>query len=195
MSTAADILNAIRGYLGVSENPPHSNQTVIGEKFGWNGVPWCAETVSVCAQEAGLPFNGSASCIVLVHRYQSGENGTWLGNPGAVGIAPGDEFFLGRGGGDHTGLVELVDGDTVHSIEGNWGDRVCRVSRPVSVFFGFGRPNYTAPAEDDLNDDQNRWLQETDLRVAEIDDKVKHIEAMLGSAIDVLNALKAKFGA
>lgn len=151
MGSSADLLNVARSYLGVSENPPKSNMTIIGEKFGWNGVPWCAEDVSVCEDEAGVSFDGSASCSVLVGRYESGENGSWLGNPGAAGLLPADEFFMGTRGQDHTGFVESVEGDIVHSIEGNWGDKVCRVSRSVSAFFGFGRPNYSdQPASPDL---------------------------------------------
>lgn len=152
MSSAADTLNVERSYLGVAEEtpPPHSNRTIIGEKFGWNGVAWCAEFVSVCMAEAGVAFNGSASCSVLVARYQSGENGEWLGNPGTVGLRPGDNGFLGSRGQDHTFLVESVDGDVVHCIDGNWGDRVCRVSRPVGAIFGFGRPNYDGAAADEL---------------------------------------------
>lgn len=151
MGSAADVLNVARSYLGVYEDPPHSNRTIIGEKYGWNGVAWCAEDVSVCEEEAGVPFNKSASCSVLIGKYESGENGAWLGNPGAAGLLPGDEFFMGSRGQDHTGFVESVEGDMVHSVEGNWGDKVTRVSRPVTAFFGFGRPNYSdQPASPDL---------------------------------------------
>lgn len=152
MSAAPDLLNVERSYLWVIERvpPPHSNDTVIGEKYGWNGVAWCAEFVSVCMREAGVPFNGSASCSVLISRYQSGENGTWLGNPGADQILPGDNGFLGTRGQDHTWIVEYVDGDTVHCIDGNWQDRVCRVERNIHAVYGFGRPNYDGAVAPDL---------------------------------------------
>lgn len=158
MITAVDVLNTIRYYLGVAESPPHSNLTIIGEKFArldgadaGNGVPWCAETVSVCQREAGnAAFQVSASCSTLVARYQDGTNGTWLGNPGLAGLLPGDEFFLGSRGQDHTGLVESVDATAVITVEGNWGDRVARVTRPIGSFYGFGRPRYTAtPSQGD----------------------------------------------
>lgn len=150
MSSSADLLDVERSYLWVIESPPHSNLTVIGDKFGWNGVAWCAEFVSVCMREAGVPFNGSASCSVLVARYQSGENGTWLGNPGAAGVLPGDNGFLGPNGADHTFIVELVEGDVAVCIDGNWGDRVCKVRRPIASIHGFGRPNYDQAAAPDL---------------------------------------------
>jgi peptidoglycan hydrolase-like protein with peptidoglycan-binding domain len=152
MTSAADALNVYRSYLGIREDPPHSNRTPIGERFGWNGVAWCAEDFSLGQHEAGnTSFQGSASCSVLVGRYEDGTNGEWLGNPGADGILPGDEFFLGAGGGDHTGCVEYVEGTIVHSLEGNWGDADVRVSRDVSHFYGFGRPRYDdQPAAPDL---------------------------------------------
>lgn len=147
MTTATAVLDTIRGYLGVAEDPAHSNQTIIGEKFGWNGVPWCAETVTVCQHEAGnTAFKGSASCSQLVAWYQDGTNGIWLGSVSADLLQPGDEFFMGSAGQDHTGLVESVNGNTVITVEGNWGDKVARVSRPITAFFGFGRPNYTTPS-------------------------------------------------
>lgn len=146
MASAADVLNVARSYLGVHEDPPHSNDTIIGEKFGWNGVAWCAEGVSVDESEAGVPFNGSASCSTLVARYQSGENGVWLGKPDISEVRPGDEGFLGTRGQDHTWLLESVDVDArlVHCIDDNWADQSMRVTRPYdsASIYGFGRPNY-----------------------------------------------------
>src|SRR4051812_17764387 len=115
MTSSADVLNVARSYLGVAENPAHSNRTIIGEKFGWNGVAWCAESVTVWQHEAGnSAFNGSASCSVLVGRYRDGSNGTWGVDP-----EPGDEGFLGSSGGDHTFLIESNNGNgTVTTIEG-----------------------------------------------------------------------------
>lgn len=152
MGSAADALNRYRSYLGVRENPAHSNRTVIGEKFGWNGVAWCAETFSVCEDEAGVTFDGSASCSVLVGRYESGENGTWLGKPGIENVQPGDEGFLGAGGGEHTFIIEAVDvaNGLVHCIDGNWGDAVTRVTRTYGQIYGFGRPHYDGSAAPDL---------------------------------------------
>lgn len=142
MTTAADVLNVARSYIGVVEDPAHSNRTIIGEKFGWNGVPWCAEFVSVCEREAGQTFSESASCSQLVSRYRDGTNGSW-------GVSPesGDQGFLGSSGGDHTFLVEQNTGDGwITTIEGNWGDRVTRARRTVSSVYGFGRPDYAGAA-------------------------------------------------
>lgn len=192
MTTATAVLDAIRSYLGVTENPAHSNQTIIGEKFGWNGVPWCAETVTVCEHEAGnTDFAGSASCSVLVGRYQDGTNGRWLGNPGAAALLPGDEFFLGARGQDHTGLVESIDGDTITTVEGNWGDKVARVRRPVTAFYGFGRPNYTQPTsseDDDLTEELKQYLDAIEnrlgLRITQVEQHVESIEQKVDQPVD-----------
>lgn len=198
MTTATQVLDTIRSYLGVAEDPPHSNQTIIGEKFGWNGVPWCAETVTVCQHEAGnTAFKGSASCSQLVAWYQDGTNGEWLGNPGADGLQPGDEFFLGSRGQDHTGLVESVNGNTVITVEGNWGDKVARVSRPVSAFYGFGRPNYTAPpqGDSDLTDEEHTqlWNVRTDVDI--VAQKVDQTNQRLDTVFAKLDQIIKKVGA
>ena len=44
--SAQAVLNVIRPLVGLTENPPGSNRTLIGEWYGFDGVPWCAETVS-----------------------------------------------------------------------------------------------------------------------------------------------------
>lgn len=152
-ATAEAALAVAQSYLGVAESPPRSNRTIIGEKFSHldgadagNGVAWCAEFFSVCQIEAGnTEFKVSASCLTLVARYKDGTNGEWLGNPGTQGLQPGDEGFLGSNGGEHTFRVEYTEGDSVICIDGNWGDRVIRVVRPVASIHGFGRPNYGSP--------------------------------------------------
>lgn len=84
-----------------------------------------------------------------------------------------------------------------HRMFSEWNKPVhsCPGDTRAAQFHDVLLPRLQQPSEDDLNDDQNKWLQETDLRVAEIDDKVKHIEQMLGSAITVINEIKAKLGA
>ena len=54
----------------------------------------------------------------------------------------GDQIFFGGSG--HTGIVESVNGGTVHTIEGNKGDEVRRGSYSVNSpsIIGYGRPRY-----------------------------------------------------
>lgn len=150
MSSAADALNVARSFLGIAENPPGSNRTPIGAEYGWNGVAWCDECVSVVLRRIGLPPGPIdsahfASCWFHVQAYKRGECGTWLGNPGAAGLRPGDQGFLGTVGQDHTFLVEAIDGDSIVTLEGNLGDAVRRGRRWISSVYGFGRPNYDGP--------------------------------------------------
>jgi hypothetical protein len=57
------VLNVIRPLVGLTENPPGSNRTLIGQWYGFDGVPWCAETVSYGFYNAG--FNDGAGHITL----------------------------------------------------------------------------------------------------------------------------------
>ena len=62
------------------------------------------------------------------------------------GPKPGDQIFFGTSldNATHTGLVEKVDGSTVHTIEGNTGDQVARRHYSIydSAILGYGRPAY-----------------------------------------------------
>lgn len=144
-----------RLYLGVTEDPPFSNRTIIGEKYGWNGVAWCAETISVVEAEIGNDaFQPSAGCLVLVDRFRTGANGLWLGKPGVGEVLTDDVGFLGSRGGDHVVRVEWVDiaNGLVHTIEGNAGGAahnggaVLQLVRRYDSFYGFGRCARLDPA-------------------------------------------------
>lgn len=187
MTVAADVLNVARSYIGVAEDPPHSNRTIIGEKFGWNGVAWCAESVTVWQHEAGnTSFAGSASCSVLVGRYQDGTNGTWVSDPDA-----GDEGFLGSHGQDHTFLVEANNGDgSVTTIEGNWADRVTRVHRSISSIYGFGRPNYDGQVGNAVSATGGR----PELRLGSRGDSVAEWQKCVGPAVGQAIAVDGDFG-
>jgi len=62
-------------------------------------------------------------------------------------VKPGDIFIQDHGKGlGHTGIVESVEGDTIHTIEGNTNDTgsregymVCRRKRKISSCIGFIR--------------------------------------------------------
>ena len=63
--------------------------------------------------------------------------GRWTNTPHR-----GDQIFFGGSG--HTGMVESVNGGTVHTIEGNKGDEVRHGSYSVNSpsIIGYGRPKY-----------------------------------------------------
>jgi hypothetical protein len=76
--------------------------------------------------------------------------GRW--HTGTAGIRAGDVVFFDWGKSkrigniDHVGVVERVEGDEIHTIEGN-SDNVCkREVRDGTYICGYGRPAYLAPA-------------------------------------------------
>lgn len=57
---------------------------------------------------------------------------------------PADQIFIGNGKADHTGIVEKVVGDEVHTIEGNADDCVGRHVYKLnsSKIYGYGTPRW-----------------------------------------------------
>lgn len=41
MFTADSLIATMDSFVGMTESPPGSNRTPIGEEYGWNGVAWC----------------------------------------------------------------------------------------------------------------------------------------------------------
>ena len=56
MATPKDVLDIARSELGITEQPPESNHQKFGQWYGFDGVPWCAEFVSYCFYNAGIPL-------------------------------------------------------------------------------------------------------------------------------------------
>jgi hypothetical protein len=104
--------------------------------------------VSWCANEAGyidaglLPrFAGCQSQGVPWFK----ERGLWQ-EPGYI-PSPGDIIFFdwgGDGSSDHVGIVEYVEGDYVHTVEGNTSDSCARRSYRINSasIQGYGVPIY-----------------------------------------------------
>lgn len=83
-----------------------------------NRQPWCATfecwaAHQVPGMEALWPM--TASCAAAVAAWKEG--GAWSGYP-----VLGGPFYLGPGGGTHTGVVIGWDADTITTIEGNTND-------------------------------------------------------------------------
>lgn len=103
------------------------NKTKYGEWYKVNGVPWCAEFVSYCADEAGI-------LGIVVPKYKSVALGLQQYKnedefeSRKSGYAPnaGDVIFFNSKGQNHTGIVVGVDSKTnkIYTIEGNSGDKV-----------------------------------------------------------------------
>ena len=109
-----------RKYLGIEENPRNSNRTIIGVKFGWNGVAWCAETDYVCGEEAGYDMPHTASAQMM-HDDLLKKPG-WKDVPNSDAQEDDIVFYdwLHDGHIDHTGCCEgrKLNGELI-TIEGN----------------------------------------------------------------------------
>jgi cell wall-associated NlpC family hydrolase len=126
---------------------------VNGEPYwSWYGfdsrVEWCATFVSWCANECGYIDAGVipkfAACQSQGIAWFKGR-GLWQ-DPGYV-PAPGDIIFFdwGQDGvSDHVGIVEYVEGEVVHTVEGNTSNSVARRSYRLdsSSICGWGTPTY-----------------------------------------------------
>jgi len=136
--TRATTLAHARELIGIREIPPGSNKTPIGVEFGWNGVPWCAETVCVILLRAGFAIKKNASAWGL---------GRQLVKAGWKKISPdkleaGDVVVFKF---SHVGICEArKDATRLVTIEGNHGDRVARAIRSESVIDYGVRPPYAA---------------------------------------------------
>ncbi len=115
MTTATHTLDIFRAEIGVRESPAGSNRTVYGERYGFNGVPWCAIFVSDCLARAGLGaqyrFAAVASGVA-----DSKRRGTHRTTPQVGDLC--NKLYTATSG--HIGIVEAVHADgTITSIEGN----------------------------------------------------------------------------
>lgn len=83
---------------------------------------WCADFVSWVYKEAGKPFTGGSSggwriASVKDVRAWFEQNGTYTPNGSGVIPKAGDAYMTA--GETHIGIVEKVEGDTIHAISGN----------------------------------------------------------------------------
>lgn len=123
--------------------------------WSWYGfdyrVEWCACFVSWCANECGYIdadiIPKFAGCIQGSNWFK--ERGQW--QDGSYTPSPGDIIFFDwsengvqDGLCDHVGIVEKVENERVHTIEGNSGDACRQNSYPIGGvdIYGYGTPDY-----------------------------------------------------
>lgn len=117
-----------RGPIQVS-NPPGGVDLFQEKDFAAGvGYSWCASFWVACWAMSGHPFPyPSASAYAI---------GDWARQHGwtksVTTLIPGDGCVWNEGAG-HMSLFERYDPNTglVHTIDGNWGDRVARATHPV----------------------------------------------------------------
>ncbi|HEY5950120.1 MAG TPA: CHAP domain-containing protein, partial [Kofleriaceae bacterium] len=153
-------LHEAEKYIGIKEDPPHSNQTQFGAWFGANGVAWCNIFVSYCfvkganyviasdfkgGRGAGI-YAGKGCAYVPTTEAWLRATGMWLGR---VPPLPGDIVIYNWDGGeaDHIGIVskhlgngefEAIEGNTSFGNDSNGGEVMRRVRNLLQVN-GFGR--------------------------------------------------------
>lgn len=93
---------------------------------------WCAFFVSWVTRTAGAPVGRNGTGIASASGIQAWaqRTGRWRHSP-----RPGDVAVYSG----HAGIVESVSGSRMTTIEGNWSDRVSRLSRRRGEAFGFAR--------------------------------------------------------
>jgi len=143
-----DLLRTIKPEIGYREGPGQHSK--FGEWYAVNvaqdpqyrTAPWCAMFIAWAAQKAGAQeYVGQFAWTPSQARWFE-NHGAWTRTP-----EPGALVFFDWSGGkdikgiDHVGVVESVNGGTIHTIEGNV-DRVWlkRKTRDQSKVVGYGLP-------------------------------------------------------
>lgn len=147
MTQAEKIVSVAVSQIGEHEDPPGSNMTKYGQAYGWNGVAWCCIFVWWCFKEAGLSnlfYNGNktASCTALMK---------WAANNGLFvtkDFRKGDVFLYDYDNipsdSEHTGIYTGErTGAAYIAVEGNYADKVARVTRDAKEIIGAFRPRWT----------------------------------------------------
>ncbi|NDP26452.1 MAG: CHAP domain-containing protein [Flavobacterium sp.] len=135
--------------LGVQEIPKNSNAGPAVEKYlksvgRGKGYAWCMAFMYWCTKEAstqlGLenPLFKTAGVLAMYNK----EKDSVVTDP-----QPGDLFIMDFGKGQgHTGIVEKVEKNTIHTIEGNTNDEgsregyeVCRRQRKTNTIKAYLR--------------------------------------------------------
>jgi hypothetical protein len=166
MGTATGLLAEARRTLGLGESPAGSNHNKITVWYNANIMrigdgAWCNMSVSYWAAHSGnLPAIGAGRGIGYAYTVWHAEKfqriGRW--HYGTGGIRAGDVVFFdwsrtrSIGKIDHVGVVERVRGGVIYTIEGNKADRCVRVARDGKYIVGYGRPAYTAPEPEPVED-------------------------------------------
>lgn len=75
--TATEAIAYARTFVGkVREHPPGSNITIIGEKYGWNGVAYCAEGQYLVLTHVHVPVLKTASAHLMVDSGRQDQYGS-----------------------------------------------------------------------------------------------------------------------
>jgi CHAP domain len=127
-SAGQAIVNAALPEVGVSEQPPGSNDSPRIAQFrqatAGSGVgPWCAYFASWAARQAGTPLGDNGQGFGRVDDVYAWAQRTGRAIPNGANAQPqpGDLIVWD----EHIGIVQSVDpSGAIHTIEGNSSDKV-----------------------------------------------------------------------
>lgn len=142
------LLQVAKGQLGYTEHA--SGYTKYGDWYGkhvdkdaaFKTAPWCDMFLAWAADKAGVQDWTGEFASTPDHAKWFQKHHAWGHHP-----EPGAVVFFswdgGKGIGDieHVGLVESVDGHTLHTIEANHYDHLGRATRDTSQVVGYGYPS------------------------------------------------------
>jgi hypothetical protein len=144
-----DLLRIMEPELGYREGPGlHSkfgewySLTVVQDPQ-YETAPWCDMFIAWAAEQAGVKDFVGQFAWTPSHARWFETQGAWSQTPEAGALI----FFDWSGGKDikgidHVGLVERVEGGTIHTIEGNVdGVWLKRKTRDESKVVGYGLPS------------------------------------------------------
>ncbi len=142
------LLQVAKAQLGYTEKA--SGYTKYGDWYGkhvdkdasYKSAPWCDMFLAWAADKAGIQDSVGEFASTPSHANWFKKHDAWGHHP-----EPGAIVFFSWSGGksigdiEHVGIVESVDGHTLHTIEANHYDHLGRASRDVSQVVGYGYPS------------------------------------------------------
>jgi len=150
MITANTIIERALKEVGISENPPNSNNVkyntwFYGHEVSGASYPWCAVFISWLFKDNDNLCPKTASCVNMLEWFE--KKNQIVKNPQAGDIV----FFhynTNQRKTNHVGLVISVNGDTITTIEGNTsqtsndnGGKVMKRTRNKNIV-AYARPQY-----------------------------------------------------
>jgi len=196
--TADQIIEIYRSWIGRKE-ADQSHRAIIdiynshkplarGYRMPYD-KPWCDVTLSAAFISAGdVSIIGGTECGVYDHVLLFKQAGIWKGK---VKPVRGDIIVFDwqpDGVGDHIGIVENIEGNTVTTIEGNYHDAVGRrtIAYNDPQIAGYARPRYSAqnaPKQPDTasGDKVSNKLSETPKWVARVTAEALNVRAYAGT--------------
>lgn len=117
------LLQVCESYIGIKENPPRSNRTILGQRFGLNGVAWCGISVAMAFHDAGMDLKKvlttyPASTVAIMN---AGKKKGWFKSPHEAKPCDIVCYHMpgGRKGVNHVGIVKSVTATGIWAYEGN----------------------------------------------------------------------------